>query len=204
MSAASALVVAGIRRGISRAAEVRDEIGSPSPALRATSSHGTCRPPGEVRIKPSPSGRGLGEGELAPPDTCIEAKHMIHFASHLRNYAGRNVLNPYVDHDARFDLPNAAEIRIMNLRTYLTDHAYARVALIGEAAGYNGCRFTGIPFTCEAQLCEWNDDRSPTGGRDPPRSPGSRADATDRRPGIPARVPTGARVGRFPAALFNA
>jgi hypothetical protein len=43
-------------------------------------------------------------------------------------------------------------VRCHNLRRYLETFAGARFVLVGEAAGYAGCRFSGIPFTCEAQL----------------------------------------------------
>jgi uracil-DNA glycosylase len=72
-----------------------------------------------------------------------------------------SVCNPYAERDCdpALDRPGAAAIRRANLTHYLHDHQYARIALIGEAAGYAGCRFTGIPFTCEAQLREWADPR---------------------------------------------
>lgn len=77
----------------------------------------------------------------------------------LAGAAFPNVCNPYADSDPTLDFPNAANIRLANLTHYLRDHANANTALVGEAAGYAGCRFTGIPFTCEAQLCDWNDPR---------------------------------------------
>jgi hypothetical protein len=62
------------------------------------------------------------------------------------------VFNQYHDVHPELDLPNGAEIRRRNLRCYLQVFAGARCLLLGEAAGYAGCRFSGIPFTCEVQL----------------------------------------------------
>lgn len=70
-----------------------------------------------------------------------------------------NVCNPYTDVDPALERLDAAAVRLANLGHYLRDRRNARIALIGEAAGYRGCRFTGIPFTCEAQLRAWNDAR---------------------------------------------
>ncbi len=77
----------------------------------------------------------------------------------LTNAAFRDGCNPYADCDPALDMPDAAGIRLNNLRHYLSDRTHARIVLVGEAAGYLGCRFTGIPFTCEAQLRAWNDSR---------------------------------------------
>jgi hypothetical protein len=63
-----------------------------------------------------------------------------------------DAFNMYAQRDPRLDLPDAPAIRQANLRHYLETHAQARIALIGEAAGYRGCRFSGIPFVSEAQL----------------------------------------------------
>jgi uracil-DNA glycosylase len=83
----------------------------------------------------------------------------------LTHEALPSVWNPYAARDPTLDLPNAADIRLANLTQYLHDHQHARIALIGEAAGYAGCRFTGIPFTCEAQLRECADRRYRTSSR---------------------------------------
>jgi hypothetical protein len=65
------------------------------------------------------------------------------------------LFNQYRDVNSEFDIdrPGAAAIRRDNLSKYLlsiTD--WPRVVLIGEAPGYRGCRFSGVPFTSEAQL----------------------------------------------------
>ncbi|MDW8352042.1 MAG: uracil-DNA glycosylase, partial [Anaerolineae bacterium] len=67
--------------------------------------------------------------------------------------------NPYADYDPALDAPGAPRIRLLNLARYLRERRQAPIALIGEAAGYRGCRFTGIPFTCEAQLGESGNTR---------------------------------------------
>ena len=65
----------------------------------------------------------------------------------LTNFQGEGTFNQYRDVTARFDLPNGAAIRRANLRCYLELFAGASYVLVGEAAGYAGCRFSGIPFT---------------------------------------------------------
>ena len=46
-------------------------------------------------------------------------------------------------------------VRLDNLRTYLDQRAGARVVALGEAAGYQGMRWTGIAFTSERDLARW-------------------------------------------------
>ncbi|MCP4539953.1 MAG: hypothetical protein GY832_22665 [Chloroflexi bacterium] len=71
----------------------------------------------------------------------------------LTEYCGTGgSFNQYRDVDQELDLPNGAQTRCQNLRQYLKIFADARFLLVGEAAGYAGCRFSGIPFTCEMQL----------------------------------------------------
>jgi len=57
--------------------------------------------------------------------------------------------NPYNSGDPRRDA-----IRRENLRLYFEESFVVEPAtlLVGEAPGYNGCRWTGIPFTSERQL----------------------------------------------------
>lgn len=66
-----------------------------------------------------------------------------------------HAFNPYVERCPSLDAPDAPHIRLANLARYLSERRNAPIALIGEAAGYRGCRFTGIPFAAEAQLLEW-------------------------------------------------
>ena len=65
---------------------------------------------------------------------------------------GAGTFNQYADTDPGLDRPDGAAARRHNLESYLDAFADARYVLVGEAAGYAGCRFSGIPFTCEAQL----------------------------------------------------
>ncbi len=69
----------------------------------------------------------------------------------LMAYRG-SAFNQYRDVDLELDIPDGAAVRRRNLVHYLEAFADARFVLVGEAAGYAGCRFSGIPFTCEAQL----------------------------------------------------
>jgi len=62
--------------------------------------------------------------------------------------------NQYNDRRPDLDLPGAERIRRNNLRKYLESHPEKPVVLlVGEAPGYRGCLFSGVPFTSEAQLC---------------------------------------------------
>jgi hypothetical protein len=70
----------------------------------------------------------------------------------LASFQGEGAFNQYRDVTAEFDLPHGAAIRRANLRRYLELFSGAAYVLVGEAAGYAGCRFSGIPFTGEVQL----------------------------------------------------
>ena len=70
----------------------------------------------------------------------------------LENSPAGDLFNPYRDRHPEIDRADAARRRRHNLRTYLETFRRARWVMIGEAAGYNGCRFTGIPFTGEDLL----------------------------------------------------
>jgi hypothetical protein len=62
--------------------------------------------------------------------------------------------NPFKDAGPQ-DLPGAPRIRLANLRRYLAERAGADVVAIGEAAGYQGMRWSGIAFTSEFDLLGW-------------------------------------------------
>ncbi len=70
----------------------------------------------------------------------------------LTAYRSERAFNQYRDVRRGLDRPAGAVVRRANLRRYLETFAAAQFVLVGEAAGYAGCRFSGIPFTCEAQL----------------------------------------------------
>jgi hypothetical protein len=55
------------------------------------------------------------------------------------------------------DLPDAPVIRLKNLRQYLSERSQADVVAVGEAAGYQGMRWSGIAFTSEFDLLRWGD-----------------------------------------------
>jgi len=63
------------------------------------------------------------------------------------------IFNQYRDNVEGIDLPDGNEIRRENLRRYIR-HFVSKptTLLLGEAAGWQGCRFAGIPFTSEALL----------------------------------------------------
>jgi hypothetical protein len=68
---------------------------------------------------------------------------------------GSRAFNQYRDVHPELDQPDGAKVRRRNLRCYLESFdsgSGVRFVLVGEAAGYAGCRFSGIPFTGEVQL----------------------------------------------------
>jgi uracil-DNA glycosylase len=68
---------------------------------------------------------------------------------------GPPLFNPYARTVINMDTQNASNIRRGNVRNYLAGfHSKPPVLVIGEAPGWRGCRFSGIPFTSEAQLTE--------------------------------------------------
>jgi len=70
----------------------------------------------------------------------------------LRQPCPETLFHPYRDCDLELEVPDGPQRRLANLREYLRVHEGARYVLVGEAVGYNGCRFSGIPFTGENLL----------------------------------------------------
>lgn len=68
----------------------------------------------------------------------------------LADHRFENVFNPWRDLDPMDASPYAAFLRTENLRAHF--NCDARFLLIGEAPGYQGCHFSGIPFTSERLL----------------------------------------------------
>jgi hypothetical protein len=55
------------------------------------------------------------------------------------------------------DVADAPAIRLANLRHYLMERDHADVLAVGEAAGYQGMRWSGIAFTSEFDMLRWGD-----------------------------------------------
>lgn len=66
-------------------------------------------------------------------------------------------LNFYLEEDSINvgDRPGDATKRLENLRHYLYGHWTASHILVGEAPGYQGARFSGIPFTSQYLLYDY-------------------------------------------------
>lgn len=75
------------------------------------------------------------------------------FLDLLRAGDSPGVFNPWRSHDPATDLAaDATTGRLARLGAHLSLHA--RFVLVGEAAGYQGCKVSGIPFTSERLLLE--------------------------------------------------
>src|SRR4029077_8550024 len=75
------------------------------------------------------------------------------FLRRLKKSPSGAVFNPWWQVDEENDVPQAPRIRREQLRAYLCDRlGKARLAIIGEALGYRGGHFSGIPMTSERLL----------------------------------------------------
>jgi hypothetical protein len=70
----------------------------------------------------------------------------------LTGFQSKDVFNQYAQENPQHDIPGAAKIRRENLRLFLETFNNIRVILLAEAAGYQGCRFSGIPMTSEEHI----------------------------------------------------
>ena len=93
---------------------------------------------------------------------------LARFVADLANASIGETTNHYSRRQAGLDRPNAPGIRTENLLGYLEARSDASLVLVGEAAGYRGCRFSGIPFTSERSLPvgRWTSTRA-QGWREP-------------------------------------
>ena len=74
-----------------------------------------------------------------------------------------DVFNPWADVDPMDVSISAPAARLGRLRAHFS--VRPAVVLCGEAPGYQGCHFSGIPFTSEALLCEGAIPRCETNSR---------------------------------------
>src|SRR5437879_5237580 len=76
------------------------------------------------------------------------------FVTELAASRVKGTVNPYATADevGGLDRPGAAALRSANLLDYLGSRRQPGLLLVGEAPGYRGCRFSGIPFTSERSL----------------------------------------------------
>src|SRR5881397_1393089 len=84
----------------------------------------------------------------------MSAKSIESFVRLLKNSPSGAVFNPWWQVDQENDIgSNAPNIRRKQLRAYFCKRlGKARLAVIGEALGYRGGHFTGIPMTSERIL----------------------------------------------------
>lgn len=102
------------------------------------------------------SGGGPDRGAAATQLTAIEG-----FCNGLAAARIGRTFNQYRDAGPD-DVPDAPALRRANLRAYLAERGDADVVAIGEAAGYQGMRWSGIAFTSERDLLRWGDPFRPT------------------------------------------
>jgi len=75
------------------------------------------------------------------------------FSLPVETGGSRPLFNPYHGINPAVDQPRADHIRRENLGRYLESFTlWPDWLVIGEAPGWRGCRFSGVPFTSEVQL----------------------------------------------------
>lgn len=70
----------------------------------------------------------------------------------LRQFTATNVFNPWRDDDPLDCTPGGAKRRAARLRAHFACDPV--VILLGEAPGYQGCHFSGVPFTNEKLILQ--------------------------------------------------
>ena len=90
----------------------------------------------------------------------MSAESVEKFLRQLKESPSGGVFNPWWQVDEENDVgPRAPHIRREQLRAYFHDRlGKARLAIIGEALGYRGGHFTGIPMTSERILLGRNEN----------------------------------------------
>jgi len=90
----------------------------------------------------------------------MSSKEIDEFLRLLKGSPSRAVFNPWWEVDEQNDIGrNAPAIRRRQLRAYLQKRVgKANVAVIGEAVGYRGGHFSGIPMTSERLLLGRNEE----------------------------------------------
>lgn len=76
------------------------------------------------------------------------------FIKLIQSKSFEKVFNPYIDVCGTYDKSNAPEIRLQNLRSYLThlEKIHPEILWIGESLGHRGGRRTGLPFTDDGHI----------------------------------------------------
>lgn len=85
------------------------------------------------------------------------------FWERIQNFRSAEAFNPWNDRDPLDNSDMAPVIRRARLGAHFG--CDAQYLLIGEAPGYRGCHFSGVPFTCEKQLCDGIVPRLPAHSR---------------------------------------
>jgi len=75
------------------------------------------------------------------------SKRRLQLQRQLSDFAAANVFNPWAQANADDAAQNGPAARRRRLAQHLA--VDARLILVGEASGYQGCRMTGIAFTSE-------------------------------------------------------
>ena len=93
----------------------------------------------------------------------MTSRRQSEFFRSLARMPGPHTFNPWADYDPSTDISSSApRERRERLRAHLSKPA--RYILIGEAAGYQGCKVSGIPFTSERLILSGEIPRISTNG----------------------------------------